>query len=66
MSRDEGFWNGGVSGECGKQCFLRLGFTAACCLSRDARCGQEPEESHRGRLVIPAGEQRRIWWITSF
>ena len=55
-----------MSGECGKQCFLRLGLTAACCLSRDARCGQEPEESHRGRLVIPAGEQRRIWWITSF
>lgn len=27
---------------------------------------EKPEQSHHGHLAIPFGEQRRIWWITSF
>lgn len=61
-----GFGAGCVSGECGQQFLRMLGWTKAFGSRRQVCCRQEPEESHRGRLVIPAGEQRRIWWITSF
>lgn len=66
-SGDEGFWGWDTNGECGKQCLPTLGRPCDSLAEGERVCsGQEPEESHRGRLAIPAGEQRRIWWITSF
>ena len=62
-----GFWGWDTNGECGKQCLPTLGRPCDSLAEGGRVCsGQEPEESHRGRLAIPAGEQRRIWWITSF